>query len=177
MAGIEDLSPEELKQYRLGKMLLEANPEIADEAKRLALKVDPKLKLPEITLADRIAEQEKKRIEWEEKQEERAREERVHRRRKEEADRAIEAGFTPEEIEKIVVDEKCSFPTAIKLATLQRESAVPGPASFANGDPLSRTKDGDVDWRKLSPTDQRRKGLEIAHQGIEDMIRRARTGR
>ena len=177
MAGLEDLSPEELKQFRLGKMLLEANPEIADEAKRLARKVDPKLRLPEIDLADKIAAEKKAREEWEEKQETQAREDRVHRRRQEEAQRAIDAGFTPEEIEKIVVDEKCSFPTAIKLATLQRESAVPGPAQFNSGDPLAKTKDGEFDWRKASPGDQRRKGLEIAHQGIEDMLRRQRSGR
>ena len=177
MAGLEDLSPEELKQFRLGKMLLEANPEIADEAKRLARKVDPKLRLPEIDLADKIAAEKKAREEWEEKQAEKDREDRVHRRRQEEGQRARDAGFTPEEIEKIVVEEHCSFPTAIKLATLQRESAVPGPAQFNSGDPLAKTKDGDFDWRKASPSDQRRKGVEIFHQGIDDMLRRQRSGR
>lgn len=177
MAGIEDLSPEEAKQLRLGKMLLEANPEIAAEAKRLARKVDPKLRLPEIDLEDKIQAEKKSREEWEQKWEEKQREERFNRRRAEEAQKAREAGFEPDEIEKIVIEEKCSFPTALKLAGLQRESAVPGPALFNTGDPLARTKDGETDWRKLSPADQRRKGLQIAHEGIDDMLRRQRAGR
>lgn len=180
MAGLEDLSPEELKQFRLGKMLLEANPEIADEAKRLAKKVDPKIRLPEIDLADAIAAEAKKREDWQAEQEEKRREENYRRRREEEAQKARDAGFEPEEIEKIVIEEKCSYPTAMKLAAAMRESAVPGPAGYGSALPLARTREpgeGGIDWRKLSPTDQRRKSLEIAHQGIDDLLRRQRTGR
>lgn len=176
--SIETLTPQQLKHLRYGEMVLEAkDPKIVDEAKRLARKVDPNLHLPEVDLDDKIAAEAKKREEWEEKWEEKRREERFNQRREEEARKSREAGFEPEEIEKIVVEEKCSFPTALKLAALQRETAMPGPASYSTGFPLDRTKDGDFDWRKASQADRQRKGLEIAHKGIEDMLRRARGGR
>lgn len=178
MAGIEDLTPEQLKHLKFGEMVLNAkDKEIVKAGKRLAQKIDPTLKLPELDLEDKIEKEAKAREEWEEKWEEKRREERYNQRRAEEAEKSRAAGFDPEEIEKIVIDEKCSFATALKLAGLQRESAVPGPAGFNSGLPLHKTREGDIDWRKLSPADARRKGLDIAHEGIEDMLRRQRTGR
>jgi hypothetical protein len=174
MAGIEDLTPLQLKHLRYGEMVLEAkDPEIVEAAKRLARKVDKTLHLPEIDLQDKIEAEAKKREEWEAKQEEHRRDEHLRRRRAEEAQRSRDAGFDPEEIEKIVIDEKCSFDTALRIAGLQRETAVPGAAPFA-GLPLNATQDGEYDWRKHSASENRRKGLEIANQGIADMLRRAR---
>lgn len=176
--SIEGLTPQQLKHLRYGEMVLEAkDPKVVDEAKRLARKVDPNLHLPEIDLDDKIAAEAKKREEWEASWEEKRREERFNQRREEEARKSREAGFEPEEIEKIVIEEKCSFPTALKLAQLQRETALPGPAAFNTGLPLNKTRDGEFDWRKASPADRQRHGLEIAHQGIDDMLRRARGGR
>lgn len=177
--SLENLTPEELKHLKFGEMVLTAkDKEIVKAGKRLAQKVDPTIKLPELDLEDQIAKEAKAREEWEEKWEEKRREERYNQRREEEARKSRDAGFDPEEIEKIVIEEKCSFPTALKLAAAMRESAVPGPASFNSGAlPLHRTKDGDFDWRKASPSDARRKGLEIAHEGIDELLRRQRTGR
>ena len=177
--SLENLTPEEMKHLKFGEMVLNAkDKEIVKQGKRLAQKIDPTLKLPELDLEDKIAAEAKAREEWEEKWEEKRREERYNQRRAEEAEKSRAAGFDPEEIEKIVIEEKCSFPTALKLAGLQRESAVPGAASYGSGLPLNKTReDGGIDWRKLSPSDARRKGLDIAHQGIEDLLRRQRGGR
>lgn len=178
MAGIEELTPEQQKHLKFGEMVLTAkDKEIVKAGKRLAQKVNPELRLPELDLEDQIEKEKKAREDWEEKWEEKRREEHYNRRREEEAQRSREAGFDPEEIEKIVVEEKCTFPTALKLAGLQRESALPGPAAFGSALPLHRTREGEVDWRKLSPADRRAKGLEIAHQGIDELLRRQRGGR
>lgn len=175
MAGIEDLTPQQLKWLRYGELVLEAkDQEVVDAAKRLARKVKPDLHLPEIDLEDKINAEKKAREEWEEKQEDKRRDEHLRQRRAEEAQKSRDAGFDPEEIEKIVIDEKCSFPTALKLASAMRESAVPGPASFSSGLPLNRTQDGDINWRKLTPADARRKGQEIFRDGLTDMMRRQR---
>lgn len=180
MAGIEDLTPEQLRHLRYGELVLEAkDPKIVNAAKRLARQVQPDLRLPELDLEDQIEQERKKREEWEAKQEERAREDRVARRRAEEAQRSREAGFTPEEIEKIVVDEHCSFATALKLAAAQRDAGVPGAADVFAGGRSNITPDlrPDSDWRKLSPADQRRKGLSIAHEMMDEALRRQRGQR
>lgn len=176
--GIEDLTPQQQKWMRYGEMVLESpDQEVVDAAKRLARKVKPDLHLPEVDLADKIEEERKARKDWEAEQEGKRKESDLQRRRDVEAQRSRDAGFDPDEIEKIVIEEKCSFPTALKLAALQRETAVPGPASWTSGLPLNKTRDGDFDWRKASPSERTRHSLDVAHQGIDDMIRRARGGR
>jgi hypothetical protein len=178
MAGADDLPLEQQKALRLGRLLLETNPEIAMDAKRLAKKADPNLRLPEVELEDKMRAEAAARAEWEEKQEQRQMEERVTARRKERDREAKAAGFTPEEIEKIVVDEKCSFETAMKLAELQRQSAEPGAGDVYYGGRVPQPRDmrGDPEWRKLSPAQQRLRGNEMAHQMIDDFIRKARRG-
>lgn len=175
MAGIEDLTPQQLKWLRYGEMVLEAkDAAIVDEAKRLARKVRPDLHLPEIDLEDKINAEKKAREDWEAEQEQKARDKDLAQRREAQAQRSRDAGFDPEEIEKIVIEEKCSFPTALRLASAMRDSAVPGPASFSSGLPLNRTQDGEINWRKLSPADARRKGQEIFRDGLTDLMRRQR---
>lgn len=173
--GIEDLTPQQLKWMRYGEMVLEAkDQEVVEAAKRLARKVDPKLHLPEIDLQDKIEAEKKAREDWQEEQEQKAKDRDLAQRREAQDRRSREAGFDPEEIEKIVIEEKCSFPTAIKLAEAMRQSALPGPASFGSGLPLNKTQDGDVKWRELSPANARRKSYEIFHEGLTDLMRRQR---
>lgn len=173
--GLEDLTPEQRKQLELGSILL-SNPEIAKSSLRLAKKAKPELRLPEIDLEDAIAAEAKKREEWQEKQEQREIEQRVESRRREHARAAENAGFTPEEIEKIVVDEKCSFETALRLANLQRETAIPGAAETGYGGrmPYARDLRPDPELRKMSPGDLRRWGTNTAHEMLDDYIKRAR---
>lgn len=177
--GLEDLTPEQRKQLELGSILL-SNPEVAKSSLRLAKKAKPELRLPEIDLEDAIQAEAKKREEWQEKQEQREIEQRVEQRRREHAVAAREQGFTPEEIEKIVVDEKCSFETALRLANLQRETAVPGAAEGVYGGqqmPYAKDLRPDSDLRKKSPADLRRWGLNTAHEMLDDYMRRARGHR
>lgn len=175
MAGIEDLTPQQRKWLNYGEMVLEAkDQEVVDAAKRLAKKVRPDLHLPELDLDDKIAAEKKAREDWQVEQEQKARDRDLQQRREAQAQKSRDAGFDPEEIEKIVIEEKCSFPTALKLAAAMRESAVPGPASFSSGLPLNRTQDGDINWRKMTPADARRKGQEIFRDGLTDLMRRQR---
>lgn len=176
--GLEDLTPEQRRQLQLGEILL-SNPEVAKSSLRLAKKAKPELRLPEIDLEDAIAAEAQKREEWQEKQEQREIEQRVEHRRREHAQAAKDAGFTQEEIEKIVVDEKCSFETALRLANLQRETAVPGAADTAYGGrspSYARDIRPDADLRKKSPSELRRWGLNTAHEMLDDYMKRARGG-
>lgn len=174
MAGLEDLSPQDQQAHRLGKLLLEKNPEIARKAKRLAKEADPALRIPEIELEDQIAAatatQEKKIQELMERQittEANARRERFRAE-------CREQGLVPEDVEKIVADEKCSPATAIKLALAQRQTAEPTAGDvFANppGTPIDMRPEKDV--RKLAGGALRRWSADMAH-GMVDQFRKTR---
>lgn len=176
MAGIEDLTPAEQQQLRFGKMLLEANPELVMEAKKLAKKVNPNLRLPEVDLEEKLEVERAERAKLEEKIERQRIEDRVAERERAALKRIEDAGFTPEDIEKIVKEEKCSLDTALRLASLQRESAEPGAADVHGGGRIPGPRIGpDPEWKKLSPADQRRKGNELAHTMMDDFLRRQRA--
>lgn len=146
MAGIEDLTPAQLKAFHLGAELVK-NPEVYREGLRLAKRANPALQLPEIELEDKIAAVETRAQEREAKLENDLMTERVARRQGERNKQIIEAGFTVAEIEKIIVDEKCSYETAMKLASAERRSADPGPGEYRSGthqgDPIEIRPDQD----------------------------------
>lgn len=56
MASLEDLTPEQKQELNLGKLTkqLLQNPETAENAQRLLMKGDPKLRFPEVTLKDSL---------------------------------------------------------------------------------------------------------------------------
>ena len=178
MAGIEDLTPAEQQQLRFGKMLLEANPELVMEAKKLAKKVNPNLKIPEVDLEEKLTAERVEREKLAEQIEKNRIEDRVRERELAAKKKVEDAGFTLEEIEKIVKDENCSIDTALRLAQLQHESGEPG-AAEVRGFPGPRDIRPDADWRKFG-TDigaLRRHSAEIAHQGIDELLQRARAAR
>lgn len=180
MANLEDMSPAEQQQLRLGKLLLETNPDIAMDAKRLAKKADPKLRLPEVELEDKLAAERAERAKLEEKIERQRIEDRVAERERAARSQIEDAGFTVEEIEKIVKDEGSgiSIATALKLATLQRESAVPGAADFRGGPTTGPVEmRPEKEWRSLSVSDMRKKSADIMREGINDILRRQRAAR
>ena len=80
MAGIEDLTPQEQQQLRFGKMLLEANPDMVLEAKKLARKINPNLKIPEVDLEEKLDKERQARAELEDKIEKQRIEDRVRER-------------------------------------------------------------------------------------------------
>jgi hypothetical protein len=177
--AVDDLSPDERKALGLGQLLLQAkDPAAQEEWKRLARKIKPDLQFPELDLRDQMKSLDDRQAKWEEKQEARSIEDRTARRHEKE-DRAAEAaGFTADEIRKLAQDEGIgSFDAALKFATLQRETAEPSADTY--GGPTGRGP-ADVlppDWRKMTPAERIRRGQKIAHEGITDMLRRARTGR
>lgn len=177
MAGIEDLSPAELRAFRLGK-LLESNPEVRREALRLARKADPKLRIPELELEDRVDAERDARLKSEEKLEHQLMEERVARRKSERDAQIVAAGFTVDEIEKIIVDEKCSYETAMKLAELMKSTAEPSAGEVrtgAPGEPIE-LRPGE-DFRKLGTNvgGLRRLSASIAGQMIDQFRGRRRA--
>lgn len=177
----EDLTPAQVQQLRLGQLLLETNPEIALDAKKLARKANPNLRLPEVDLEEKLEKERTARQELEEKLERQRIEDRVTERERQAKRKIEDAGFTLEEIEKIVKDESLhgeqGIETAMKLARLQREAANPG--GFDVGGNRTRPMDmrGDPEWRKLSPGDMRRKAADISHSMIDEFWRRQRGAR
>jgi hypothetical protein len=178
MAGVEDLTGADLQAHSLGK-LLQQNPEVYREAQRLALKVNPKLRIPEIELEDQIAKSEAKNKERTDKLEEELIAERVARRKTERDAQIAALGLEIAEVEKIIVDEKCSYETAMKLAQLQRQTAEPtaGDHNFVNapGTPVEMRPEGDV--RKLSGASLRRWSADQAHKMIDQLRGQRRVAR
>jgi hypothetical protein len=174
MAGLEDLSPQDQQAHRLGKLLLEKNPEIARRAKRLAKEADPALRIPEIELEDQIAAATKDSQKRIDELEQRQIATDVERRRERFRAECTEQGLDPEAVEKIVVDEKCSTATAIKLALAQRQTAEPTAGDvFANppGTPIDMRPEKDV--RKLAGGALRRWSADTAHAMV-DQFRKTR---
>lgn len=177
--SLEDLTPAQQQQLRLGELLLTKNPDIALDAKRLARKADPTLRLPEVDLQDQLEGERKARKELEDKIDRQRIEDRVAERERVAKARIESSGFTVEEIEKIVKDEDLrgerAIDTAIKLAQLQREAAAPGAIEVSGSYPGPRgDMRGDPDLRKKSPGDLKRWGFETAKEMMTDALRRHR---
>lgn len=168
--SLENLTADELRNFQLGKLLLE-NPEVAVEAKRLAKKANPKLQIPEIDLQDALAAQ---AADFQKKLEERDHKDMEHRvavRKRERDAQIVAAGYTVDEIEKIIVAEKCSYETAMKIADLQRQVAEPSAADYLSGSTPGTPVEmrPGKDWSKLGNGDLRKKSAGIASEMINEM--------
>lgn len=176
--SLEDLTPAQQQQLRLGQLLLETNPEIAMDAKKLALKANPNLRLPEVDLERKLEAERAARKELEDKIERQRIEDRVAERERTAKKLIEDAGFTPEEIEKIVKDEElhgaAGINTALKLARLQRESAPPG--GFDLGGHPGPMELRDPELRKMSMSELRRWGAKTGHEMIDAFHKRMRRG-
>lgn len=176
--SLEDLSPQEQVQLKLGKLLLEANPEIQMDAKKLARKANPNLRLPEVDLEEKLEAERAARKELEDKIERQRIEDRVTERERAVKKQIEDSGYTVDEIEKIVRDEQLhgesGIATALKLARLQREAAAPGAADVAGNYTGPQDMRGDPDLRKKSPGDLRRWSHDTAHEMMNDALRRLR---
>jgi len=168
--SLEDLTPEERKQLNLGKLLL-GNAEVKNAALRLAKKAKPDLDIPEIDLQDRLDAQ---RAEFERKLEERDQKDlnnRVAQRKRERDAEIITAGFKVEDIEAIIVREKCSYETAMRLATMESQLAEPAASDYAGGNSPGTPVEmrPGKDWSKLGNGDLRKKSAGIAAEMINEM--------
>jgi hypothetical protein len=178
MPGIEDLSPQDQQAHRLGTLLLRKNPDIARRAKRLAREADPTLVVPELELEDQIAKSNQTQAEKLAAMETQLMEERVRNRKRDRDAQIKDAGYTVEEIEKIIVDEKCTYETALKIADLQRQTAEPAAGDVLHGGLPPHTPIDlrpDQDWRKLSGNALRRKSATVAHEMVDDLAKRRRA--
>lgn len=179
--SLENASPAELQQQKLGQLLLESNPEIALEAKKLARKANPNLRLPEVDLEEKLEKERAARQELEDRLERQRIEDRVAERERAVKKQIEEAGYTVDEIEKIVKDEQLhgesGIATALKLARLQREAAAPGAADVGGGYPGARDIRGDPELRKMAPSDLRRWSASTAHEMIDQFRQRMRGAR
>lgn len=177
--SLEDLTPEQQQQLRLGNILLK-NPEIALKAKRLAKEAEPSLRIPEVELDDKLNAQASATQKQVEELEKKLLNETVERRRAERARQIEAAGLTVEEVEKLVVDEACTYETAMKMAKLQKETATPAAAEVAHGGvprhaPLELRPA--AEWRKLHGQGLKMESAKIAHSMVDDIIKQRRTAR
>lgn len=177
--SLEDLTPAQRQALSLGAVLLK-NPEIHKQAKRLAKAADPTLSIPEIELEDQLAAERERTDKELEKRDKALMEERVARRR-EERNRQIQAeGLTVEEVEKVIVEENCSYETAIKLVKAMKNTADPSsPLIVSGGHPQHTPIDmrPEQDVRKLSGSALRRWSHDTASQMITDSLRSRASAR
>jgi hypothetical protein len=147
--GLEDLSPKDLEAINLGRRLM-GNPESRLEALRLARKLDPNLKTPELDIHDSIAASEDRARKREEKIEGDLMAERVARRQGERNKQITDAGLEVAAVEAIIVEEKCSYETAMKLALAEQRSAEPTAGDVRSGNVQGTPIEirGDADFRK-----------------------------
>jgi hypothetical protein len=162
---------------RLGALLLK-NPEIALEAKRLAKKADPTLQIPEVDIDDRIAAAAKESQKSVEKLENELVAERVARRKTERDAQITAAGFKVDDIEKIIVDRKCTYETALHIAELERRTSEPTTAdnNFSNppGTPIEMRPE--KTWRGLFGGALRQKSADLAHDMVNQFRNTRRAG-
>lgn len=163
MAG-EDLSPSERAALQLGK-LLNSNPEVRLAAQRLAKKVDPNLRVPEIELQDQIQVERDARLASEQKMNDQLLRERLERRHEQEERRVVAAGFTMSEIDGIITEYGCKdYDTAMKIATMQAQSAAASTPNVINGGTAHLPIDPrpEKDWRGLDTGALRKKSADMA---------------
>jgi hypothetical protein len=182
MAGIEDLSPQDQQAHRLGALLLRKSPDIARKAKRLAREADPTLIVPELDLEDQLEKSAKTQDEKLEAMDKQLMEERVARRKTERDQQIKDAGFTVAEIEKIIVDEKCTYETALKIAALQQQTAEPTAGEVRHGGNQPGTPIDmrpEADWRKLGTNRAalQRRSHEVASEMITNFNKGRRAAR
>jgi hypothetical protein len=132
MAGVEDLSGKDLEAFQLGRRLL-SNPEARLDAFRIARKIDPNLKVPELEIHDRIAASEEAAVKREKKLEDQLMAERVGNRKRDRDAQIVAAGLEVAEVEAIIVEEKCSYETAMKIARMNRQTAEPTAGDVRSG--------------------------------------------
>lgn len=178
--SLEGLTPNQRQALNLGRLLLEKNPDIARKAKRLAKEADPTLRVPEIELEDQIAAGNKAQADRIAELEQRQIQSDVERRRERFHTACREQGLNPEEVEKIVVDEKCSTSTAIKLALAERTTGDPSAGDVSHGNAPHTPIDPrpDAEWRKLGGNKSAlaRRSHDIAAEMMDGFKRERRAG-
>jgi len=144
MASLEDYTPD---QQRAALNLFEfvnKNPDLAKQVRRAAKKADPNFKAPDLELEDSLAAQ-REEFQVELKKRDDADLQRLQETRRAEAHQRIKsAGLTPEEVEKVMVDESIgNYDTAINYVKAQKALA---PATSESISPHSLPDNKDL-WK------------------------------
>jgi hypothetical protein len=128
MASLEDMSPEHQEQAVKLFSFVNSNPDVAKMVRKEAKKRNPNMQTPDLDLEDRLEAQKAEFDARLAKQDEERLAEIQTRQREEAHKRIRDAGFEPDAIEKIMVDERIgSYDTAIKYARAQRQLAPATP--------------------------------------------------
>lgn len=132
MPTIEELSPADLQAMKLGKALT-GNPEVRREVQRLYKRVNPQAVIPELEAEDQIAAARAEDAARFDKQEKEIMALRVNQRVVERKEQCAKEGLDYDEVCAVVVAEKCSFETGIKILQLQQQTGEPGPGEVRSG--------------------------------------------
>jgi hypothetical protein len=178
MAGVEELTGADLEAHRIGKALL-SKPEIRRQVQRLYKTANPTAVIPELEAEDAlIAERDANDKRFRTLEEDNLKL-RVKQRETERKEQCAKEGVEYDDVCKLVLEEHCSFETAIKLLKLQQQTAEPT-AGEVNGGSAPGTPaellPGD-EFRKAggNVTALRRVSAKVAGDLINQM--RGRTAR
>jgi hypothetical protein len=179
VAGVEDLTGADLEAHRLGKILL-GNPEVSLEAKRLAKRAQPSLRIPEVELHEAIAVQDAKAQEREQKLSDELLRVRVEAKHNAKRAELKDKGYNIDDLDKIIVDFGAKdYDSAIKIYDMQQARAEPTAPDIRSGNAVGAQIDmrPDQDWRKLTPGEARRKSADIAGEMISGFRTQRRAAR
>ncbi len=165
--SLENLTEEERNSAILKRMM--NHPEFGDEAKRIWKKIEPAARFPDIEMKDQVATATKALQDKIDALENKQLEERVLANRKENHKKVTDAGFSVEQVEKVMTDEKiANYDTAIKYLQGQNAMAPPTPQSVT---PI-RMPDDLKDIQKNPTMWARAK----AHEAISELKARRQIG-
>jgi hypothetical protein len=127
--SLENMSEDERNSQAL--KLLFNHPEVGKEAKRLYKKVVPAARFDDVELDDRISAEREETNKEIEVLREKIQMQEIQSRRDAQHKMVRDAGLDPNEVEKVMTDEKISsYETAVKYLKAQRVAAPSTPASM-----------------------------------------------
>lgn len=148
MPSLEDMTPEQQEQAVKLFSFVNGNPDVAKMIRKEAKKRNPNMQAPDLEVEEQMeALREETRKKLQDAEDERLAE--IKTRQRERAHQMIrDAGFDPESIEKIMVDESIgNYETAIKYARAQAQLA-PATPEMASPFAMPDTKDLYTDRNK-----------------------------
>jgi hypothetical protein len=168
MASLEDLSPAEQQAAANLLAFVNKNPDIAKQIRRKAKEQDPNFRAPDIEMEDKLEEQQKAHREEIARLDKERLEDLQVRRRAEAHDKIRAAGLTPEDVEKVMVDQKIGdYDTAIRYVQQERALAKPtaesmSPHSMPDNKDLWKNRNAFARTEAFSAINDLRSGRAIA---------------
>jgi hypothetical protein len=127
--SLENLTDDQRNSLALKRLF--GHPEFGREAKKLWKKIEPNAKFPELDLEDQARAMNEATQKELQALQEKVQLQEIQGRRAEQHAKIRQAGLEPDEVEKVMTEEKiASYDTAIKYVTAQRKLAPPTPANI-----------------------------------------------